>query len=153
VVRGIESSLAAAGFRITRDSVAGRQAVIARAARFGPGPMGSRQHVFVLIVVFKAGMAGRQHLDRFADEAAQYAATIRGGRGSGACAVAVAVVESAEGTAEVAWALDGLAPNTSARAFPVLVHLAAASVSCPEEPAYLRGLVRDHVAATVDARR
>lgn len=149
VVRTVESSLAGAGFKVGRDSVAGRRAVIAHAAPFGRGPLGSRRHVFVLIAVFKAGMAGRAHLDRFAEEAAQYAATVKGGRGPGAgsVVVAVAVVETVEGPDEADWALV-----VRERTFPVLVDLAGRRVICPGAPAYQRALAQEHVAATVGAQ-
>jgi hypothetical protein len=136
VVRRVEASLSKGGFKVSRDSVAGRQAVIGRAARLG------RRQVFVLVAVFKGGMAGRDHLDRFLDEAGQYAATVKGRLAAGAGAVAVAVVESAEEGAD-GWA--STAQSGRSATFPVLVDLAGARVLCPGQPADLRGLVREHV--------
>ena len=128
----VEASLRKAGFKVTRDSVAGRQAVIARQRRR-----------FVLVAVFKAGMAGREHLDRFVEEAGQYASTVKGGIPSGVTAVAVAVLEGGgeEGTA--------LRQVGRARVFPVLVDVAAGRVSRPDAPADLRRLVDDHVAPSI----
>ena len=136
----IEASLAAGGFKVTRDSVAGRQAAIGRSPRLR---LGGRRHLFVLVAVFKAGMAGREHLDRLLDEAGQYAATVKGGVGSGAGVVAVAVVELAEaGAAE--WAA---VPPQKGRwpRYPVLVDLAGGLIACPDEPEDLRRLAREHV--------
>jgi len=121
---------------MTRDSVAGRQAVIGRVSRLG------RRQAFVLVAVFKGGMAGREHLDRFLDEAAQYAATVKGRLAPSAAAVAVAVVETAEEGAPQ-WA-GNAGPGRSA-AFPVLVDLDGGRVLCPAQPDDLRRLVRDHV--------
>jgi len=142
----------AGGFKVTRDSVAGRQAVIARAARFRPGRLGARLHVFVLVAVFKAGMAGRDNLDRFLDEAGQYAATVKGGAASGATAVAVAVTEPAGGPVPgdlvpENWAVAPLGRVQPGRspAFPVLVDLYAGRITCPESPPDLRRLVQAHV--------
>jgi len=146
-VLAVEASLVAAGFKVSRDSVAGRRAVIARSTRLGRGPLGSWRHVVVLIAVFKAGMAGGEHLDRFSDEAAQYAATVKGGPPSGVSVVAVAVVESIEGPQEREWGLSGRAGT-----FTVLVDLGAARVVCPDSPAYRRRLVQDHVAVIVGAK-
>jgi hypothetical protein len=130
VVARIEASLAAGGFRITGDSVAGRRAVIGR-----------RRSVFVLVALFKAGMAGREHLDRFQDEAAQYAATVKS-RLAPARTVAVAVVEAGGQDDSGDWAAT--VPDRAA-AFPVLVDLSVGRVSCPGTPADLRRLVHDHV--------
>ncbi|MGI8984837.1 MAG: hypothetical protein ACR2HM_09950 [Acidimicrobiales bacterium] len=82
MVAAIEASLRRGGFDLGRDSVAGRRAVIGRDRRR-----------FVLVAVFKAGMAGREHLDRFVEEAGQYASTVKGGIRSGVSGVAVAVLE------------------------------------------------------------
>jgi len=146
VVRRIEASLAGGGFKVTRDSVGGRQAVIGRAARFR---LGARRPVFVLVALFKPGMAGCEHLDRFLDEAGQYAATVKGSLTPGATAVAVAVVEAA--VDEGGWAVTATERPRGgcAVAFPVLVDLTAPSVACPDEPADLRGLVQEHVGACV----
>ncbi len=152
VVRRIEASLAQGGFTVTRDSVAGRQAVIGRATRLG------RRRVFVLVALFKAGMANREHLDRFLDEAGQYAATVKGGLGATATAVAVAVIEAGGPGGTEAWALAGMAAKPQpgrAPAFPVLVEVGpsgpgseeqgAGRVVCAENPTDLRGLIREHV--------
>lgn len=129
---------------MTQDSVAGRRAVIGRSARVRFGP---RRHLFVLVAVFKAGMAGREHLDRFLDEAGQYAATVKAGRASAAAAVVVAVVEAAADTASVEWALvpPGRPPAGRSPAFPVLADLMVGRVTCPETPADLHRLVGEHV--------
>ena len=131
----VEASLRKAGFKVTRDSVAGRQAVIARARR-----------LFVLVAVFKPGMAGREHLDRFVEEAGQYASTVKGGLPSGVTAVAAAVLEGGAGAGD--WA-DAVTDGRRARVFPVLVDVAAGRVSCPDGPADLRRLVDDHVAPSI----
>jgi hypothetical protein len=131
-VAEVEASLRKAGFKVTRDSVAGRQAVIGRARR-----------LFVLVAVFKAGMAGPEHLDRFVDEAGQYASTVKGGLPSGVTAVAVAVLEGGG-----VWHTT-LTHVGRARVFPVLVDLAAGRVSYPDAPADLRRLVDDHVAPSI----
>jgi hypothetical protein len=101
----------------------------------------------VLVAVFKAGMAGREHLDRYLDEASQYAATVKTGRASGAVAVAVAVVETIADTASVEWALapPSRPPAGRSPAFPVLVDLMGGRVTCPEAPADLCRVVGDHV--------
>lgn len=141
MVAGIEASLRTAGFRVSRDSVAGRQAVIARSRRL-------RSHLFVLVAVFKAGMAGRDHLDRFLDEAGQYAATVKGGLAprAGATAVAVAVLEGGgEGAGDWAGSMAARPPAGRARAFPVLVDVPAGRVDCPPAPADLHRLVQEHV--------
>jgi hypothetical protein len=139
-VARIEASLVDAGFKVSRDSVSGRQAVIGRTGGLRLG----RRQVFVLVAVFKAGMAGREHLDRYLDEAGQYAATVKGGLATGAAAVAVAVVE-AGGPAPVdaAWARTppGLRPVAGrALAFPALVDLATGRLVCPGQPGDLRTL-------------
>jgi hypothetical protein len=98
------------------------------------------------VALFKAGMAGREHLERFQDEAGQYAATVKGGLGGGATAVAVAVVEAgADGTR--AWAVSPPPRALSGRTatFPVLVDVAARTVDCPGQPEDLARLVREHV--------
>ena len=132
---------------MTQDSVAGRRAVIGRSARVRLGP---RRHLFVLVAVFKAGMAGRAHLDRFLDEAAQYAATVKAGRAS-AAAVVVAVVEEATDAASVEWAVapPGRPPAGRPSAYPVLVDLVAGRVTCPETPADLHRLVEEHVRPSI----
>ena len=145
-VRRIEASLAKGGLKVTRDSVAGRQAVIGRTARFRAG---SRRHIFVLVALFKAGMAGREHLDRFLDEAGQYAATVKGGLASGATAVAVAVVEAAGEDGGWARTASERPRRGCEFAFPVLVDAVGGSVSCPEAPADLRRLVAEYVGASV----
>ncbi|HWI04226.1 MAG TPA: hypothetical protein VNT52_10480 [Acidimicrobiales bacterium] len=131
MVAAIEASLRKAGFKVTRDSVAGRQAVIGR-----------RRRLFVLVGLFKAGMAGRDHLDRFVEEAALYSSTVKGGLPSGVTAVAVAVLEGGGGT-------EGWAGATSqerrATVFPVLVDVPAGRVACPPAPADLHRLVQEHV--------
>lgn len=136
MVAAIEASLRRARFDLVRDSVAGRQAVIGRDRRR-----------FVLVAVFKAGMAGRDHLDRYVEEAGQYASTVKGGFSSGLSAVAVAVLE---GTA--AGAGDWAAAITAGRrstVFPTLVDVAGGRMSCPPAPADLYRLVEDHVAPSL----
>ena len=132
MVAGVEASLRTAGFKVTRDSVAGRQAMIAR-----------KRRLFVLVAVFKAGMDGREHLDRLVDEAGKYASTVKGGLPSGVTAVAVAVLESG-GDWPTAVAHVG-----RAQVFPVLVDLLASRVSCPDTPADLRRLVDDHIGPSI----
>lgn len=141
----VEASLRKAGFKVTRDSVAGRQAVIGW-ARAAHGAGWRSRRVFVLVAVFKAGMAGREHLDRFVDEAGQYASTVKGGLPSGVTAVAAAVLEGGAGAGD--WA-HAMTDGRRARVFPVLVDVAAGRVSCPDAPADLRRLVDDHVAPSV----
>jgi hypothetical protein len=143
VVRRIESSLAAGGFTLTRDSVAGRRTVIGRRSAI-------RRHTFVLVAVFKAD-ATPDHLDRFAAEADQYARTVRGGPVRGRSAVAVAVVES--GPAVPGWRPGAAGPG---RACLVLVDVTGGRVTgpvdvAPDGPAdpHLAQLVRDHVATAV----
>jgi len=134
VVARIESSLVAGGFRVTRDSVAGRQAVIGRKAAL-------RSSTFVLVAVFKAD-ATPVHLDRFVEEAAQYARTVGGGvrlgRRLDMATVAVAVVDSA---GEVGgWG------QTPTSAWPVLVDLAERRVTQPRDVApTMARLVGNHV--------
>ena len=135
MVAGIEASLRKAGFKVTRDSVAGRQAVIGR-----------RRRTFVLVALFKAGIAGRDHLDRFVEEAGQYATTVKGGLPSGVDAVAVAVLEGSDGDA--AWAAS-LALKGRAKVFPVLVDVPAGVVACPASPGSLGRIVQDHVAPSL----
>jgi hypothetical protein len=135
VVAAVEASLRKAGFKVTRDSVAGRQAVIARNRR-----------LFVLVAVFKPGMAGREHLDRFVEESGQYATTVKGGLPSGVTAVAVAVLEAGAGSG--GWAAT-VTQAGRARVFPVLVDLSAGGVTCPDNPKDLRRLVDDHVVPSV----
>ncbi|MGI8810303.1 MAG: hypothetical protein ACR2KK_21135 [Acidimicrobiales bacterium] len=146
MVRRIEASLVRGGFKVTRDSVAGRQAVIARTARMRAR---SRRHVFVLVALFKAGMAGREHLDRFLGEAGQYAKTVKGGLASGKTAVAVAVVEAAGEDGGWARTASERPRGGGAFAFPVLVDALGRSVTCPETPADLLRLVDEHVGASV----
>ena len=136
VVGRIEASLVTGGFKVTRDSVAGRQAVIGRASHLG------RRRSFVLVAVFKGGMAGREHLDRFIDEAGQYASTVKGRLTAGAAAVVVAVVESSEEGAREWAATSG---SGRSRVFAVLVDLAAEQVVCAGAPDDMRRLVRAHV--------
>ena len=131
MVADIEASLRKGGFKMTRDSVAGRQAVIGR-----------RRRLFVLVAVFKGGMAGREHLDRFVEEAALYASTVKGGLPSGVTAVAVAVLEGGGGPLD--W--GGSARHQGrATVFPVLVDVPAGRVVCPPAPADLHRLVQEHV--------
>jgi hypothetical protein len=121
---------------MTRDSVAGRQAVIGRARRR-----------FVLVAVFKGGMAGREHLDRFVEEAAQYASTVKGGLPSGVTAVAVAVLEGgAAGAGDWAGAVTA---RGRAQVFPVVVDVPAGRIACPPAPADLHRLVQDVVAPSL----
>ena len=136
MVAGIEASLRKAGFTVTRDSVAGRQAVIGRDRR-----------LFVLVALFKAGMAGRDHLDRFVEEAGQYASTVKGGLRSGVTAVAVAVLEGSAGGAGD-WA-GSLSQPDRAKVFPVLVDVPAGRMACPQVPADLHRLVNEHVAPSI----
>ena len=131
MVAGIEASLRTAGFTVSRDSVAGRQAVIGR-----------RRRRFVLIAVFKGGMAGRDHLDRFVEEAGLYASTVKGGLPSGVTAVAVAVLEGGAGPGDWATSVTG---GGRARVFPVLADVPAGRVTCPPAPADLHRLVQEHV--------
>ena len=136
MVAALEASLRKGGFKVTRDSVAGRQAVIGRARR-----------LFVLVALFKGGMAGRDHLDRFVEEAAQYASTVKGGVLPGVTAVAVAVLEGgAAGAGD--WA-GSVTTTRRARVFPALVDVPGGRVACPADPADLHRLVQDHVAPSV----
>ncbi len=110
--------------------------MIGRAARLG------RRQLFVLVAVFKGGMAGRVHLDRFLDEASQYAATVKGRLAAGAAVVAVAVVEAAEEGSQ-GWAEatgSGRSP-----ALPVLVDVAGGRVVHAGTVDDLSRLVREHV--------
>ncbi len=131
----IEASLAAGGFRVTGDSVAGRRVVIGR-----------RRSAFILVGLFKAGMAGREHLDRFQQEARQYASTVRGRRPPATTAVAVAVVEVGGPDESGDWAAM---PPRRGEAFPALVDLSAGRVTCPGTPPDLRRLVQDLVGPCV----
>jgi hypothetical protein len=99
----------------------------------------------VLVAVFKPGMAGREHLDRFVEEAAQYATTVKGGLPSAVTAVAAAVLEDGAGSD---WG-STVTEAGRARVFPVLVDVAGGRVTCPEVPADLRRLVDDHVAPSL----
>ncbi len=126
----IEASLAAGGFKVTGDSVAGRRAVIGR-----------RRGTFVLVGLFKAGMAGREQLDRFSDEARQYAATVKGRLPPAPSVVAVAVVE-AGGPDE--WGDWASTVPVRGLAFPALVDLSAGRVTCPGTPADLRRIVYEN---------
>lgn len=84
-------------------------------------------------------MADREHLDRFLDEAGQYAATVKGALLGGATAVAVAVVEvPEEGAGD--WAVTPVG-----RTFPVLADIASGEVACAATPEDRRRLVREHV--------
>jgi hypothetical protein len=133
----VEASLRNAGYKISRDSVAGRQAVIGRARRR-----------FVLVAVFKAGMAGREHLDRFVEEAGQYATTVKGGLPlSGVTAVAAAVLEGGSAGADD-WAA-AMTDERRVRVFPVLVDLPAGRVTCPDAPADLHRLVQEYIAPSI----
>ncbi|HET7722358.1 MAG TPA: hypothetical protein VFK43_20500 [Acidimicrobiales bacterium] len=132
---GIEASLRTAGFKVSRDSVAGRQAVIGR-----------RRRLFVLVAVFKGGMDGREHLDRFVEEAGLYSATVKGGLPSGVTAVAVAVLEGGAGPADWAAAVN---EGGRLRVFPVLVDVPSGRVACPPAPADLHRLVEEHVAPSI----
>jgi hypothetical protein len=131
-VARIEASLVAGGYRITGDSVAGRRVVIGR-----------RRGTFVLVGLYKAGMAGREHLDRFSDEARQYASTVKGRLTPAATVVAIAVVEAGGPDESGDWAVT--LPARGA-AFPALVDLSTSGVTCPALPADLRRLVQDLVA-------
>lgn len=135
MVAGTEAALRTAGFTVSRDSVAGRQAVIGR-----------RRRLFVLVAVFKGGMAGRQHLDRFVEEAGQYASTVKGGLPAGVTALAVAVLEG--GGDASGWATSVTETGRS-RVFPVLVDVPAGTVQCPPAPADLHRLVQEHVAPSI----
>lgn len=132
MVAGIEASLRTGGFKVSRDSVAGRQAVIGR-----------RRRLFVLVAVFKGGMDGREHLDRFVEEAGLYAATVKGGLPAGVAAVAVAVLEGGGEAGD--WATS-VTEGRRVRVFPVLVDAPAGHLSCPPAPADLHGLVQEYVA-------
>jgi hypothetical protein len=122
-VQRIEASLAAGGYVLTRDSVAGRQTLIGRR------PSVLRSRLFVIVGVFKSD-ASRDHLDRFLEEAAQYARTVRGGLRSGSRAVAVAVVGSAGGAGN--WAENRPERPAEVHALPVLVDLAGRRVAFPD---------------------
>lgn len=135
MVAGIEASLRKAGFKVSRDSVAGRQAVIGR-----------RRRLFVLAAVFKGGMDGREHLDRFVEESGLYASTVKGGLPSGVTAVAVAVLEGGSGAGD--WATS-VTEGRRARVFPVLVDVPAGRLECPPAPADLHRLVQEHVAPSI----
>ncbi len=91
-------------------------------------------------------MASRDQLDRFLDEAGQYAATVKGGLGP-ASAVAVAVVEAGGHDEPGAWATRP--PAGRSAAFPALVDLAVGRVTCPDAPADLHRLVQAHVAPSI----
>lgn len=132
---GIEASLVKAGYSVSRDSVSGRQALIGRSGGLRLG----RRQLFVLVAVFKAGMGGREHLERYLDEAGQYAATVKGALAGRAAAVAVAVVEGA-GDEAARWArtVPGRPAAGRALALPALVDLVGGRVICPEAPADLR---------------
>lgn len=104
--------------------------------------IGRRRRLFVLVAVFKAGMAGRVHLDRFCEEAVQYSSTVKGRLAPAATAIAVAVVEAGGGDDPGDWAVR--APARGA-AFPVFVDLASSRVTCPDTPTDLCGLVDTHV--------
>ena len=145
MVAAVEASLRKAGFKVSRDSVAGRQAVIARARAARGAGWGSRR-LFVLVAVFKPGMDGREHLDRFVEEAGQYATTVKGGLPSGVTAVAVAVLEAGGGAGD--WAAT-VTQAGRARVFPVLVDLASGGVKSPDNPADLQRVVDDHVLPSV----
>lgn len=137
MVAGIEASLVRGGFSVTRDSVSGRQALIGRSGGLRLG----RRQLFVLVAVFKAGMGGREHLDRYLDEAGQYAATVKAGPAGRAAAVAVAVLEGG-GDEAVRWARTappGRPAAGRALALPALVDPVAGRLVCPEAPADLRG--------------
>ena len=97
----------------------------------------------MLVAVFKAGMAGREHLHRYSEEAAQYAATVKGRLAGGATAVAVAVVEAGGGDDPGGWA--DTVPGHGL-AFPVYVDLGTGRVTSPPAPAELRRLADEHVA-------
>ncbi len=127
----IEASLAAGGFKVSGDSVAGRRVVVGR-----------RRSTFVLVGLFKAGMAGREHLDRFQDEARQYAATMKGRLPPAPTVVALAVVEVGGPDESGDWAVTAPARGV---AFPALVDLSAGRVTCPAVPADLRRMVQDYV--------
>ena len=146
MVAAVEASLRKGGFTVTRDSVAGRQAVIGRArAAHGAGWRARRR--FVLVAVFKAGMAGREHLDRFVEEAGQYATTMKGGLPSGVTAVATAVLEGG-GTGAGDWATSIIEAGR-ARIFPVLLDVPAGRVSCPDSPPDLHRLVQEYIAPSI----
>ena len=132
MVAGIEASLQKAGFKVSRDSVAGRQALIGR-----------RRRLFVLVAVFKGGMDGPEHLDRFVEEAGLYAATVKGGLPSGVAAVAVAVLDGGGDAGD--WATS-VTEGRRARVFPVLVDAPAGHLACPPAPADLHRLVQEYVA-------
>jgi hypothetical protein len=145
-VQRIEASLAAGGYTITRDSVAGRQTLIGRHSSV------LRRPVFVIVGVFKSD-ASRDHLDRFLEEAAQYARTVNGRLRSGARAVAVAVVGSAAGAGD--WAENRQEPPAEVRALPVLVDLAGGRVAFPRNVDGgdgLRRLVDTHIVPSLGPR-
>jgi hypothetical protein len=102
--------------------------------------------LFVLIAVFKSGMAGGEHLNRFVEEAALYSSTVKGGLPSGVTAVVVAVLEGGGGPGD--WA--GAAHRQGrATVFPVLVDVPAGRASCPPAPVDLHRLVREHLGPSI----
>lgn len=137
MVGRIEASLAAAGFRISRDSVAGRRAVIGRRSLLG-------RETFVLVAVFKSD-ASPDHLGRFVDEAGEYAATTRGRLGGRPQVVAVAVVGAAPGTP------DWTGGRGQGPTLPVLVEVGGGVVvhSGAAMPPGLATIVREHIARSV----
>lgn len=158
VLGRIEASLAKGGFKMTRDSVGGRQAVIGRTSAFRMKWLATRLHTFVLAAVFEGATARPDKLDRFMEESSEYARTMKGGlpRGlqTGTVAVTVAVAESAKEAGD--WAVNPHGRKFAALTFPVLVDVAGRSVACPKRMVigavyvpYLRQVVADHVAPAV----
>jgi hypothetical protein len=144
-VQRIEASLGSGGFKLTRDSVGGRRTVIGRRVERHL----ARRHTFVLVAVFKSD-ASADHLDRFQDEAGQYATTMRSGLGRSPWVVAVAVAETAHDAGD--WARRPFGDRPGPLSYPVLVDLSAGRVVCPDATpdggpgvASLRRLVEAHV--------
>lgn len=158
MLAAIEASLAQGGFKMTRDSVGGRQAVIGRTAAFRLRWLATRLHTFVLAAVFEGRTARPDKLDRFLEECGQYARTMKGGLPAGlqtgTVAVAVAVAESAEEAGD--WAVVSHGHKFASLAYPVLVDVARRTVTCPQHmfigaiyQGHLRRVVADHVAPAV----
>lgn len=158
VLGRIEASLAGAGFKMVRDSVGGRQAVIGRTSAFRLRWMATRLHTFVLAAVFEGGTARPDKLDRFLDESSQYAKTMKGGlpRGlqTGTAAIAVAVAESGHDAGD--WAVKPHGRSFAALTYPVLVDVGRRSVTSPPRMVvgavyvpWFRQVVAEHVAPAV----
>lgn len=84
-----------------------------------------------------------EHLDRFVDEAGQYARTVKGRLRRAAGAVAVAVVDSAAAAGD--WAVRPVAGQLAGSVLPVLVDVGGGRVVAPDVPE-VRALVAVHIA-------